>query len=459
MLKLQNNGSDAQTLTTDGSFQFSPALAGSTYSVTVSQHPAARQCAIANATGNLTGTINNVTVSCNAGQVSTLYSFTGTGSDGKYPSAGLIQDNLGNLFGTTTAGGAAGMGTVFMLSRNADGTYAPAVTLYSFTGTGSDGSNPNAGLMIDSAGNVLGTTNGGGSANVGTVFELTRNANGTYAPAVTLHSFTGSGTDGAYPDGGLIADSAGNLFGTTNQGGTASFGTVFELTRNSDGTYAPPATLYSFSGTGSDGKLPEAGLIADTGGNLFGTTSAGGTANNGTVFELKRNSNGTYASAITLHSFAGTGSDGATPNSALIADSAGNLFGTTSAGGTASFGTVFEIARNADGTYASASTLHSFAGVSADGAYPDAGLILDGAGNLFGTTSAGGTVNMGAVFELKRNGDGIYASAITLLHSFTGTGADGQNPVASLILDSSGNLFGTTNSGGSASVGTVFELN
>ncbi|WP_250499883.1 choice-of-anchor tandem repeat GloVer-containing protein [Caballeronia sp. GAWG1-5s-s] len=459
VLKLQNNGTDTQTLTSEGGFQFSSITSGSPYSVAVSQHPAARQCNVANGSGNATANVNNVSVSCSPGQVSTLYSFTGANGDGQYPEAGLAQDSAGNLFGTTYGGGSAGPGTVFQLKRNADGTYASPVTLYAFTGAGAGGTTLNAGLIVDRAGNLIGTTNTGGSSNAGTIFELTRNADGSYSPAVTLHSFTGVGTDGAYPDASLVQDGAGNLFGTTIQGGSANAGTVFELARKSDGTYATPTTLYSFTGTASDGKAPEAGLVLDSAGNLFGTTSAGGAANSGTVFELVRGSNGTFGPAVVLHSFSGTGSDGAIPNSPLVADAAGNLFGTSSAGGAASLGTVFMLRRSGDGTYTPATTLHSFAGGSADGAYPDAGLVLDGAGNIFGTTNAGGSANSGTVFEIRRNSDGTYASAISLLHVFTGVGSDGNAPSAGLILDSTGNLLGTTNMGGTAGLGTVFVLN
>ncbi|PYT52595.1 MAG: hypothetical protein DMG43_11255, partial [Acidobacteria bacterium] len=261
------------------------------------------------------------------------------------------------------------------------------------------------------------------------------------APTFTvLYSFMGS------PDGNgpylaaLILDKAGNLYGTTNAGGTGTCslgrigpspgcGTVFKLD-----TAGNETVLHSF--TGSDGSGPAASLIMDTAGNLYGTTSSGGSASVGTVFKIDTSGNQTV-----LHSFAG--SDGSGPDAGLIMDNAGNLYGTTSSGGSASVGTVFKIDTSGNET-----VLYNFKG-GTDGARPEAGLIMDQAGNLYGTTLAGGTgtcsylsSGCGTIFKLDTSGNE------TVLHSFTGSPGDGANPFAALILDGAGNLYGTTLAGG-----------
>ena len=254
---------------------------------------------------------------------------------------------------------------------------------------------------------------------------------------ITLHSFTGD--DGAHPQADLIADPAGNLYGTTPFGGAVGQGTVFRLD-----SYGTVTVLYSFTG-GSDGAAPVAGLIADAAGNLYGTASRGGTGTFccGTVFQL--DSSGTLT---VLHSFTG-GSDGGTPQAGLIADAAGNLYGTTSSGG-AGYGTVFQLTPSGD-----LMVLHSF--TLSDGTYPHAGLIADAAGNLYGTTLDGGAFGYGTVFQLAPDG------TLTVLHSFTRS--DGTHPFAGLLSDAAGNLYGTTQLGGAPGscndpdgCGTVFQL-
>ena len=250
-----------------------------------------------------------------AQQLTTLYSFAG--SDGATPHAGLIADPAGNLYGTTWGGGASGQGTVFQLDPSGNLT-----VLYSFAG--GDGSRPGGGLIADSSGNLYGTTINGGAQDAGTVFQLTPSG-----ALNLLYSFTG-GSDGALPFAGLIADAAGNLYGTTIDGGAGGQGTVFQL--DPSGTLT---VLYS-SNEGS----PWAGLIADAAGNLYGTTEGGDGP--GTVFQL------TPSGTLTvLHSFTG-GSDGGRPVADLLADAAGNLYGTTALGGAntscpGGCGTVFEL--------------------------------------------------------------------------------------------------------------------
>ena len=260
--------------------------------------------------------------------------------------------------------------------------------LYSFTG--SSGANPEAGLIRDASGNLYGTTQDGAD-NEGTVFELV-NSSGTYSERV-LYSFTGSNGDGATPDGALIIDASGNLYGTTFNGGEWDWGTVFELV-NSSGNYTEQL-LYSFTGmaVGGDGANPNAALTTDASGNLYGTTVFGGAAGQGTVFELV-NSSGSYSEQV-LYSFTGSNGDGANPYGGLVMDASGNLYGTTVVGGNNGFcqqyatdgcGIVFELV-NSSGSY-SEQVLNTFTGSNGDGAYPFGGLVMDVSGNLYGTTLA-----------------------------------------------------------------------
>jgi len=359
-----------------------------------------------------------------------LYTFTST-DQGWQPDAGLIGDSAGNLYGTTQYGGTAGgYGTVFKLDTSGNET-----VLYSFAGT-PDAEDPYAGIASDAAGNFYGATlYGGTQGGFGTLFKLS--SNGTLT---LLHSFA-SNPDGADPYGSLVGDRQGNIYGTTRFGGAAGgYGTVFKLDRNNNLTL-----LHSFSGT-PDGEDPEAGLIRDRAGNLYGTTVYGGTAGGyGTVFKVDNASN-----LSLLHSFAGT-PDGENPYAGLVVDSAGNGFGTTKYGGTAGgFGTVFKI--NRAGKF---SLLHSFAG-NPDGVNPVSPVVLDPAGNIYGTTFYGGTLGYGSIYEIDTTGK------LTVLHSFNYT-PDGGNPMGGLIRDSAGNLYGTTSQGGDLSCGfsgcgTIFKL-
>jgi uncharacterized repeat protein (TIGR03803 family) len=386
-----------------------------------------------------------------SGKEKVLYAFTGTNGDGASPSAGLIMDGAGNLYGTTRLGGyfdvtssicsafpnpVVGCGTVFKLDLS-----GKEAVLYTFTGTNGDGASPSAGLIMDSTGNLYGTTDSGGAAGGGTVFKLAPSGKET-----VLYSFPGVNEN---PSTGLIIDSAGNLYGTTNSSGAAGGGSVFKLDPS-----GKEAMLYSFPVTNGKGAQPSDGLIMDSAGNLYGTTSAGGSADFGTVFKLDPSGNETV-----LHSFTGSPNDGVRPVSGLIMDRAGNLYGTTPSGGVttsvcpvSSFdavgcGTVFKVDPSGNET-----VLYTFTGMNGDGAQPFAGsLIMDSAGNLYGTTWFGGSANLGTVFKLDPPGHE------TVLHSFSDLG-DGQNPVAGLVMDSAGNLYGTTPNGGALGAGTVFKV-
>jgi uncharacterized repeat protein (TIGR03803 family) len=374
----------------------------------------------------------------------TLFNFD-NGIDGARPAAGLIFDAAGNLYGTTVFGGIHGSGIVFELMPNGSGGWAEKV-LRNF-GNGYNGVWPNASVILDAAGNLYGTTSGGGSYGLGTVFELTPTHGGQWTEKL-LYNFSLNGRDGFWPEAGLISDAAGNLYGTTSTGGASTYGAVYELMPSGSGGWTEKV-LHSFSlyTDPAGGQTPIGGLILDRAGNLYGTTYLGGTYQYGTVFELTPNGSGGWTDTV-LHTF-GSGTDGVGPWAGLILDRAGNLYGTTPWGGTYSNGIVFELTPNGSGGWTE-TVLHNF-GSGTDGSQPLTSLIFDAVGNLYGTTQAGGTYGGGTVFELTPQG------GETVLHNF-GSGTDGSDPWASLIFDSAGNLYGTTQSGGLGSGGTVFQL-
>jgi uncharacterized repeat protein (TIGR03803 family) len=357
-----------------------------------------------------------------------LYTFAGI-PDGKRPSSGLLRVGSTPLsndtYGTTYQGGTNNGGSIFKLSTTGQET-----VLYSFTG-GADGGFPqvNGVLVRDSAGNLYGTTNGGGTSKCGVVFKLAPDGTET-----VLHTFTGIGLDGCNPQTGLIRDAAGNFYGTARTGGSSGEGVVFTMTAG------VLNTLYSFTG-GADGGQPYGDLVFDATGNLYGVTTLGGASNKGVIFELTPS-----GQESVLYPFTG-GADGGTPVG-LVRDASGNLYGMTQAGGQG-YGVVFQL--SASGVY---TVLHSFNG--ADGALPTASPTRDPAGNLYGTTIFGGADGDGVVFKLSPDG------TLTVLHNFTG-GADGSRPFGGdLIWTPSANiastLYGSASSGGSSSSGVLFSL-
>lgn len=301
--------------------------------------------------------------------------------------------------------------------------------LYRFDG--GSGKFPDASLLAGAGGSLYGTTIYGGTRGLGTVFKIDKSGSET-----VLHSFTGA--DGEYLYGSLIEDPAGNLYGTTEQGGAGGRGTVFELSASGAET-----TVYSFM-AGPDGGQPDAGLVRDPAGNLYGTTGTGGLfIYYGTVFELDTN-----AKETTLHNF--DGGDGAFPQASLVRDADGNLYGTTYEGGAFNWGFVFRLSAGGQEI-----ALHSFTG-GLDGAFPVASLLRDTAGRLYGTAEGGGAFGLGVVFKLSATG------TETVLHSFAGP-PDGDFPTAGLVRDAAGNLYGTTYYGGTSSncpggCGTVFKI-
>lgn len=313
-------------------------------------------------------------------------------ADGAEPAAGVVFDRNGNLYGTTYAGGAYGFGTVFRIN-----TEGKETVLYSFCAEHEclDGEGPSAGVVLDGEGNIYGTTSAGGAFLDGTVFKLTPEGKETI-----LHSFCGDlcgGADGIEPAAGLVFDQKGNLYGTTVLGGSGSGllgnGTVFKVTPEGNET-----VLYSFCSLANcpDGSAPYSSLVLDRSGNLYGTTSAGGIGGqfgSGVVFKLTPE--GTEA---VLYSFCALTNctDGAYPLAGLVFGPSGNLYGTAESGGATGIGgVVFEV--TAQGKE---ELLHSFGVQNNDGAAPQAGLVIDREGNLFGTTSAGGANHGGVVFKL-----------------------------------------------------------
>jgi len=389
-----------------------------------------------------------------------IYNFTG-GTDGGAAYSGLIADKSGNLYGATVGGGATsglGLGVVFELSPAGAGW--TETVLYAFQG-GSDGQNPWSGLVMDGAGNLYGATaGGGGSSNCtdacGTVFELSppSTQGGTWTETV-LYRFQGGSGDGSWPSSTLVFDKTGNLYGTTRYGGsTSGYGTVFELSPSAGGGEWTETILHSFQGL--DGEFPQVGLVFGKGGALYGTASTGGSrsALAGSIYELVLKG-GTWVFHA-LYAFEG-GSDGQGPESQLVVDKLGNLYGTTVGGGSLGFGTVFEVTLPQSGSPLTHTVLYSFQG-SADGAYPIGALVFDKSGNLYGTTNGGegGPQFGGTVYQLAPPGAPGGSWTETVLHLFEG-GPQGANPNAGLVFGKAGSLYGTTPSGGADGVGTVFK--
>jgi uncharacterized repeat protein (TIGR03803 family) len=374
------------------------------------------------------------------------------GSDGDGPASQLVRDKAGNLYGTTVVGGSGkcsngGCGTAFKMDKT-----GKLIWLHSFQGA--NGDEPFPGLLRDAAGNLYGTTVYGGDLNhfcslgCGVVFRLNKSGKET-----VLHKFRGD-PDGYYPVGPLVKDKAGNFYGATQLGGKGGLGTVFKLSPAGKETM-----LYHFGG-GSEGGAPGAGVILDSGDNIYGTTLIGGSGCSqgcGVVFKVDGSGHETV-----LHTFGA--SDGANPASALLMGSAGNLYGTTDNGGNLGCeggqgcGTVFELSPGLGGSWTE-TVLYSFCSASncTDGRVPFPGpLVRDTAGSLYGMTQLGGTYpcagsGCGVVFKLDT------AGKETVLHNFSG-GKDGNNPLAGLTMDAAGVLYGSASAGGAHGNGTVFEI-
>jgi uncharacterized repeat protein (TIGR03803 family) len=419
-----------------------------------------------------------------------LYSFCSHANcaDGAFPETSLIFDAAGNLYGTTNAGGdgpEGGNGVAFRLTPDKDGGWTETV-LHTFCPWCTNGVAPSS-LSFDSAGNLYGVFSNGGPGDCGRyglpcgqVFELMPSASGPWSEKILFGFVNKRGWE---PFGGLILDSAGNLYGATAFGGDGrcdelddGCGTVFEASPLENGRWAVKF-LHAFDVL--DGAIPEGSLIFDAAGNLYGSSAWGGPPNCdppylgcGSVFKLTHGAHGGWTET-TLHNFAvANPKDGIRPNGSLVMDASGNLYGTTLYGGTGNTcnpyepgcGTVFELIPQADGKWAE-KVLHNFKNNGKDGYFPNGGLVLDKAGNLYGTSLSGGAYSnsaclnqggCGAVFELSPGANGKWTEKT--LHSFNPSGKDGYQPPAGLVIDQSGNLYGTTLRGGTNSSGTVFEI-
>ena len=457
-----------------------------------------------------------------------LHSFAGKSNDGANPIGGLVEAEDGGLYGTTFAGGSNNLGTIFRVSK--DGTVFAVLKHFTSAGEGTkpqaalfkasdnnlfgttlstlfkldpvsgafailhtfgspgDGSQPQAGLIESTNLTLYGTTVSGGASNLGTIFKIDKDGNnyallfsfsetngrspqstlmegndgllyGTTCYRATnsygtvfqvskvgsnytvLHNFTGANLDGWSPLSALMEGADGSLYGTTTNGGLEGQGTVFKLSRDGNNY----SILHNFSWTNSDGRVPLSGLLKASDGALYGATSRGGSADYGSVFRMDQ----TGTNFTVLTSFSWSGSDGWNSQASLTEASDGFLYGTTFNGGSNDFGTVFKIIKDRTGY----SVLHHFDWHS-DGAFPK-GTVIEGTnGALYGTAFEGGTNGYGTVFRLNKDGTGF-----TVLHHFSGLKRDGSHPQSSLLLASDGVLYGTTAQGGEHGWGTLFKLN
>lgn len=385
-----------------------------------------------------------------------LYNFGAPGSgDGLYPFAQIVLDSSGNLYGTTQMGGSYNAGILFELSPNGKGQWTETV-LHEFTG-GSDGDNPGAGLLFDSAGNIYGTAGYGGANGSGVVYELSPQSGGGWAYNV-LYSFGAYPTsgDGLGPNSALVFDKQGNLFGTTSEGGVAGCfegcGTVFELSPVGGGVWKEQL-IHEFPGDGSDGELPSGGLTIDSSGQLYGTAQNGGATGSGILYQLRYSSSSNKWLETIVHQFTSTATDGGFPEGGVVSRG-GHLYGTTEGGGVNGHGTIFDTTFSKSSGWVT-TTLYSFGqSFSGDGISPQSGLTVDSTGNLYGTASYGGAFNYyGAAFELSKSANNTWSE--TILHSFNGT--DGFAPVATPVLRG-GRLYGTAPEGGANSSGVIYLI-
>lgn len=397
-----------------------------------------------------------------AQQERVLFNFDSTASGGYIPNGALISDAKGNLYGSTSRGGTYGGGTVYKLTRTKSGW--TETVLHEF-GNGTDGSGPGYGLIFDASGNLYGVTVSGGTGNGGgTVYELTPTANGTWNETI-LFNFIYDGSTGSTPDGNLIFDPAGNLYGATRSGGDLEpclgygCGTVYELSPGQGGTWTE--TILYASPDFYSGPRPTGGLAIDSKGNLYA-------ADQDEIFELSPSVGGGWTRTV-IHTFVEFSSDGYQPNGNLVWDAKGNLYGTTESGGIGigcgqtSCGTVFELSGPvAEGAWTE-TILHNFNNNKKDGYITQAGVVFGANGVLYGTTPGGGNGAgcgpedaCGVAFALTPTAQGLWTEKI--LFNFDDYESGGYSPATALLFGPGGYLFGTTTSGGSTNDGTVFAI-
>jgi len=383
--------------------------------------------------------------------LSTIYNFDGT--NGENPETGLVMDKAGNLYGINELTGTFNIGSVFKLSPPTPGHSTwKRTTLVNFNGK--NGEVPRASLLIDKSGNLIGTTLQGGRYNFGTVFMMSPPTPGRTAWTLsTIVNF--DGISGAFPSSNLVTDRAGNLYGTIAAGsGNSSSRTIFKLKPPSSGHAGWLRTnLLTFDDW--NGGNPYTSLVVDPSGNIYGTTYLGGLSDLGVVFKLMPPLRGQTAAWTRTILVNFNGVNGSHPFSGLLRDAEGNLYGTTPVGGAFDFGTLYKLLTPTSGQRNWVrKTLINFN--NTNGSFPEAGLIADPAGNLYGTTVGGGRYNFGTVFKLSPPTSGHLAWTRTTLVHFNG--ANGVNPTTSVLIDPDGNIFGTTQNGGSLGRGTVFKL-
>jgi uncharacterized repeat protein (TIGR03803 family) len=362
----------------------------------------------------------------------TLYDFCSVAGclDGSGANGTLISDSSGNLYGTTQYGGTNAAGTAYVLSPEGEQTVLH--DFFAFTG---DGTYPEEGLIMDSQGNLFGVTEAGGAygdGGYGTVFRLSPGGSETI-----LHSFGKNPNDGMAPSGFLAIDKQGNIYGTTNGGGKYGYGTAFRISPDGAETI-----IHTFNNKSGDGYYP-GGLAIDRLGNLYGTCSAGGSAGNGTVFEI--NNKGGYT---TLYNFGTNSADGTSPIGPVILNSRGDLFGVTFLGGLYNSGVLYALKPGSPWTER---IIYTFGASSTDAALPWGPLIVDAQGNFYSESEEGGAYTFGTVFKITP------AGTETILYNFT-NGSDGGFPNSGLLRDSSGNFYGTDISGGSHNNGAIYKI-
>ncbi len=380
----------------------------------------------------------------------TLYNFGAQAGDGTFPLPSLAFDSAGNLYGAATLSGSAGKGTIYQLSPpQIKGGFWVETIIHDFRRK-PDGSVPESRLVVTAKGTPVGTTYTGGAFDMGSVFVATRpRSPGNPWTERVIYSFGSVSGDGINPNAGLLSGPSG-FYGVTSGGGANNRGTVFQLTPPSvPGGPWTETILYSFKG-GADAAFPSSALIRDNSGNLYGTTTLGGTSNVGAVYQLSPGPGGTWAETV-IHSF--TGPDGSLPNGRLQLGPNRVLYGTTDGGGAGDAGTVFQLTPSSGGIWTE-SVLYSFSGGSPDGGNPMGGVTLGKLGKLYGTAAHGGANGAGVVFELDPpTGGGNWTQ--TVLHAFTS--ADGFAPESELTLRN-GRAFGTTTQGGLFGTGTAFTV-
>ena len=379
-----------------------------------------------------------------------VYNFTGTNGDGANPwSNYFITDGKGNLYSTPGGGGTYQAGTVFMLSPKGKETI-----LYEFKGQANgDGAYPHGRLAFDGKGNIFGSTQGGGTNGTGTVFELSPVRGGGWTEKV-IYTFSAGGQDGSAPSAGMTFGSDGTMYSTTPDGGAYGAGTVFSLKQTAKGW--KQKVIHSFNFSGGDGEFPYEGLMMDATGTLYGAAPSGGAVGPGAIYRLRHTTKGWVEDII--YSFTGTNGDGSGLYWIdLIGDTAGNIYGATSFGGTNGSGTVFELVYNKSKKTYKEKVLYEFgAQGGGDGNYPYGGLAMDGNGNLYGTTESGGTTNNGVVYKVAKSGSKWKYS---ILHNFAGGTSDGGDISGNIFLNTDGKLYGMAELGGTANVGVVFRVN